>query len=95
MSTASIDQAAAALSSARRAIAAALLTLYKGMVSPLLISGIGPACRFEPTCSEYAAQAVASHGVARGGWMALKRIIRCRPGGGWGYDPVTRSNSRP
>lgn len=49
---------------------------------------IGRQCRFVPTCSEYAADAVRSHGALRGSWLALKRIGRCHPWGGSGYDPV-------
>lgn len=45
-------------------------------------------CRFVPTCSAYASTAVCEHGVMRGGWLALRRLGRCRPGGGVGYDPV-------
>ncbi|MGA2210633.1 MAG: membrane protein insertion efficiency factor YidD [Acidimicrobiales bacterium] len=45
-------------------------------------------CRFEPSCSEYAAEAVAEHGAARGTWLTLRRLSRCRPLGGRGYDPV-------
>jgi putative membrane protein insertion efficiency factor len=45
-------------------------------------------CRFVPTCSAYAAEAVELHGVARGGWLALRRITRCHPWGGHGLDPV-------
>ncbi len=47
-----------------------------------------PSCRFTPTCSEYAARAVVRHGPVRGGWLAFRRILRCRPFGGWGPDPV-------
>ena len=61
-----------------------LLGVYKGFVSPLL----PPACRFEPTCSEYARQAVEKYGAARGTWMALKRILRCQPFCKGGHDPV-------
>lgn len=57
---------------------------YQVGLSPLLPS----ACRFTPTCSEYARQAVESHGATRGGWLAAKRIARCHPFGGRGYDPV-------
>ncbi|MFO7639043.1 MAG: membrane protein insertion efficiency factor YidD [bacterium] len=46
------------------------------------------ACRFEPTCSEYALQAVTRHGPVRGSWLILKRLARCHPFGGCGHDPV-------
>ena len=55
----------------------------------LILSPILPAsCRFAPTCSAYALDAVASHGVLRGGGLAIRRIMRCHPWGGSGYDPV-------
>lgn len=57
---------------------------YQLVVSPLL----PPACRFLPTCSEYAIEAVARHGALRGGALALRRLGRCHPWGGSGYDPV-------
>lgn len=57
---------------------------YQAVLSPWL----GPACRFEPSCSEYAVEAVSRHGALRGGWLALRRIGRCHPLGGFGYDPV-------
>ena len=47
-----------------------------------------PSCRFDPTCSQYALDAVRSRGALRGGWLAVRRICRCHPWGGWGYDPV-------
>ena len=62
----------------------ALLRGYKLFISPLL----PPACRFEPTCSVYAVEAVELHGVLRGGWMALRRLMRCHPFHKGGYDPV-------
>lgn len=49
---------------------------------------VGRNCRFQPTCSEYALDALARHGAVRGSWLMLRRIARCRPGGGDGYDPV-------
>lgn len=53
------------------------------------ISSLTPgSCRFEPSCSHYGLAAVRAHGPLVGGWLALKRIVRCRPGGDWGYDPV-------
>ncbi len=62
----------------------AALRAYKLVLSPLL----GPACRFAPSCSEYAAEALIVHGPVRGAGLALRRFCRCRPGGSSGYDPV-------
>jgi putative membrane protein insertion efficiency factor len=61
-----------------------LIRAYQVVVSPLL----GPSCRFEPSCSEFAQQAIARHGALRGPWLAVKRLARCHPFGGSGYDPV-------
>ena len=60
------------------------IRFYQRAVSPLA----GPSCRFTPTCSEFAVDAIDRHGALSGGWLALKRILRCRPFGGQGYDPV-------
>ncbi|MBS1645200.1 MAG: membrane protein insertion efficiency factor YidD [Bacteroidetes bacterium] len=62
----------------------ALIRLYQWLLSPLL----GASCRYTPTCSAYAAEAIKKYGAWKGGWMAIKRIASCRPGGGHGYDPV-------
>ncbi len=62
-----------------------LLRAYKWAVSPLF----PPACRYLPTCSEYAMEAIDRYGAVRGGWMAIARLLRCHPFGGSGYDPVT------
>jgi putative membrane protein insertion efficiency factor len=62
----------------------ALIAGYKRAISPILPAG----CRYQPTCSDYMAEAIRVHGPARGLWMGIKRIGRCRPGGGEGYDPV-------
>ena len=67
-----------------------IVDLYRVLISPLLAALFGPACRFEPTCSAYAREAICEHGIARGGWLTLRRLSRCRPAGGWGYDPVPR-----
>jgi putative membrane protein insertion efficiency factor len=61
-----------------------LVWLYRYAISPL----IGANCRYEPTCSVYAEEALRKHGAFKGGWLALKRIGRCHPWGGSGYDPV-------
>ncbi|MBI3453616.1 MAG: membrane protein insertion efficiency factor YidD [Rhodospirillales bacterium] len=62
----------------------AVIRLYQWTLAPL----IGPACRFAPSCSEYAHEAIAVHGPAAGLWLAVKRLARCHPWGGDGYDPV-------
>jgi len=67
-----------------RNVLVALLHGYKRWVSPLL----GPHCRFHPTCSEYAATAISEHGVMRGTWYAMRRILRCNPWHPGGLDPV-------
>ncbi len=61
-----------------------LIGIYRRYVSPFM----APHCRFQPTCSAYADEAIARHGEVRGGWLAAKRILRCQPFGGQGYDPV-------
>ena len=67
-----------------------LLRVYKLTLSPLLaaLTGPGGGCRFQPTCSEYWADAVETHGFVRGCWLGIKRLCRCHPWGGAGYDPV-------
>jgi uncharacterized protein len=64
------------------------LRLYRAILSPMIMGIYGPACRFEPSCSEYAYQAIAAYGVMRGGAMAARRLARCHPLGGHGHDPV-------
>jgi putative membrane protein insertion efficiency factor len=62
----------------------ALIQAYRYAVSPML----GPTCRFYPSCSDYAQQAVARHGALQGVWLALKRVLRCNPWHCGGHDPV-------
>jgi putative membrane protein insertion efficiency factor len=61
-----------------------LIRFYQWVISPAL----GPKCRFTPTCSQYAADALKKHGMLKGLMLSVKRISKCRPGGGHGYDPV-------
>jgi putative membrane protein insertion efficiency factor len=67
-----------------RALALVLITAYQKLLSPMLPRS----CRFYPSCSEYAKQAIQKYGIVRGGWLALKRIARCHPGNPGGLDPV-------
>ena len=71
-----------------RVIGIALVRLYQLTLS----SYFGNNCRFQPTCSEYAYEAIARHGLPKGGWLSLKRLAKCNPwksiGGSHGYDPV-------
>jgi len=67
-----------------RSLALVVITLYQRLLSPLLPN----ACRFYPSCSEYAKQAIRRYGLLRGGWLALRRISRCHPGDPGGLDPV-------
>jgi putative membrane protein insertion efficiency factor len=69
---------------ALRFLLLALIRAYQLAVSPL----IGPACRFEPTCSRYATEAIERHGPWRGGALAVRRLLRCHPFRPGGYDPV-------
>jgi putative membrane protein insertion efficiency factor len=61
-----------------------LIRVYQHVLSPSL----GNLCRFEPTCSRYAYGAIERHGALKGSWLGLKRLVRCRPFGASGYDPV-------
>ena len=68
----------------------AIIRAYQLLISPILtfITGPGCGCRFQPTCSHYALEALDTHGLLRGGWLGLKRLARCHPWGGSGPDPV-------
>ncbi len=65
-------------------LAALPVKAYRLLLSPWL----GLNCRYQPTCSAYALEALEKHGAIRGTWLAIRRIARCHPGGGSGYDPV-------
>ncbi|MCR4427649.1 MAG: membrane protein insertion efficiency factor YidD [Firmicutes bacterium] len=62
-----------------------MIQLYRTLLSPLKM---GPSCRYQPTCSEYALEAVRKYGTARGLGLALRRLLRCHPFSKGGYDPV-------
>lgn len=72
-----------------RAIFIALIRVYQRVISPVL----GPRCRFYPTCSEYARQAIETHGPWRGSWLSLRRIGRCHPFHPGGVDPVPEKSA--
>jgi uncharacterized protein len=61
-----------------------LITIYQNTIGPALPTS----CRYEPSCSRYAHQAIDRYGPLKGSWLAVKRIARCHPWGGYGYDPV-------
>src|SRR5690349_24491850 len=70
------------------------IRVYQCTLSPLLRLLCGPnsGCRFTPSCSAYFMEAVEVHGIRHGSWLGLKRLARCQPWGGCGYDPVPSSN---
>lgn len=67
-----------------------LIKIYQIFISPLC-PGV---CRFRPTCSQYATEAIRVHGIIKGTWLGFKRICRCHPWGGSGYDPVPPKETR-
>lgn len=69
----------------------ALIRLYQIVLSPWL----GNQCRFAPTCSHYADEAIARHGALRGSWLAVRRVLRCHPFAEGGFDPVPEAGERP
>lgn len=73
-----------------RRIAIIPIRIYQLFLSPILPK----TCRYLPTCSAYAAEAIMTHGIIRGSWLALRRICRCHPWGGSGYDPVPPPRSK-
>ena len=71
-----------------RIVVAGMLRGYQLLLSPIY----GPVCRYAPSCSHYAHDAVLKHGPLRGGWLALRRLARCHPWGGSGFDPVPEAD---
>ena len=67
-----------------RSLALLLIRAYQRLISPAFRGH----CRFSPSCSEYAHGAIERHGTVKGGWLAFRRLLRCHPLGGCGYDPV-------
>lgn len=67
-----------------RKLLIAAITFYRGVISPMK----PPCCRFIPTCSEYALEAIQKYGALKGSWLAVKRILKCHPFHKGGYDPV-------
>jgi putative membrane protein insertion efficiency factor len=72
-----------------KALLTALVRFYQVAISPML----GPRCRFYPTCSNYAIEALREHGAAKGSWLTARRICRCHPWNAGGVDPVPPKNS--
>ncbi len=70
-------------------ILTALVQFYKRYISPLTPAS----CRYQPTCSSYMLEAIQVHGALKGFWLGLKRILKCHPWGGSGYDPVPRKST--
>lgn len=68
----------------------ALIRVYQIVLSPFF----GGACRFEPSCSVYASEAIRTHGAVRGSWLAVRRLSKCHPFGSHGFDPVPNLGSR-
>jgi putative membrane protein insertion efficiency factor len=65
-----------------------LVRVYRRLLAPVHHALFGPCCRFEPTCSAYAEEAIRTHGAGRGAWLAARRLLRCHPLGRAGFDPV-------
>ena len=76
------------ISVALRKIPVGIIKIYQMVFSPML----GPTCRFHPSCSYYAIDAITQHGLIKGCWLSLKRVLKCHPLNDGGYDPVPEKN---
>ena len=74
-----------------RSLLIGLIKAYQYLISPFL----GPSCRFHPTCSHYAIEAISEHGVLKGGYLSMRRIIKCHPLNEGGHDPVPEKQNKP
>ncbi|MGB1333973.1 MAG: membrane protein insertion efficiency factor YidD [Porticoccaceae bacterium] len=74
-----------------RSLFIGLIKAYQYLISPFL----GPSCRFHPTCSHYAIEAISEHGVLKGGYLSVRRIIKCHPLHEGGHDPVPTKQDKP
>ena len=74
-----------------RSLLIGLIKAYQYLISPFL----GPSCRFHPTCSHYAIEAISEHGVLKGGYLSVRRIIKCHPLHEGGHDPVPTKQDKP
>ncbi|MEM9696809.1 MAG: membrane protein insertion efficiency factor YidD [Myxococcota bacterium] len=72
-----------------------LIRLYRAAISPLLVAVFGPVCRFTPSCSQYAAECIRTHGAARGVLLSLRRLSKCHPFHAGGHDPPPLPPSPP
>lgn len=65
-----------------------LIRIYQRFISPFIVAVAGPQCRFHPSCSQYAIEAIEKYGIFKGSWLAARRIARCQPRSKGGFDPV-------
>jgi putative membrane protein insertion efficiency factor len=82
--TSALDKVVWVLKKALGLLFLGLIRFYQGAISPMTQAS----CRYTPTCSQYAVEAIQKYGPLKGGWLAVKRLARCHPWGGHGYDPV-------
>jgi putative membrane protein insertion efficiency factor len=78
------------ISVALRKVPIGIIKIYQTVLSPML----GPTCRFHPSCSHYAIDAITEHGMIEGAWLSIKRILKCHPLNDGGYDPVPEKRQK-